>query len=131
MAHEKTILIIDDDVDFQYVVTAKLKACGYLVRSLVEGTIKSVFESARNCDMVLLDVELPGESGVVLGQELKSSPETRSIPIIMLTGHSDSDKMFLESKANVLFKKPFSLSELVVKIKEMLDLGSCPSGLTV
>jgi DNA-binding response OmpR family regulator len=119
--NKKTILIIDDDLDLQFVITTKLKACGFSVKSLLEGKLSSTFDAAKICDMILLDVQLPGVSGVHLGQQLKSTPETLSIPIIMLTGHSDSDQLFLESKANALFRKPFSLSELVVKIKELFD----------
>jgi response regulator RpfG family c-di-GMP phosphodiesterase len=118
--NEKTILVIDDDLDLQFVITTKLKSCGFRVRSLIEGKLNSTFAAVKGCDIVLLDVKLPGLSGVELGNKLKSSPETQAIPIILLTGHSDGNELFVESKANALFSKPFSLAALLSKIKELL-----------
>lgn len=119
--NEKTILVIDDDIDFQFMVTMVLQRCGYMVKSLVEGKLHHTLESAKHCDIVLLDIDLPGVSGVEIGKELKSVPETLGIPIILLTAHSECDKLFIESRANALFKKPFALSELLSKIKELLS----------
>jgi DNA-binding response OmpR family regulator len=125
--NEKTILVIDDDIDFQFMVTLVLQRCGYAVKSLVEGKVKSTIESAKSCDIVLLDVDLPGVSGVDLGKELKSVPETLNIPIIMLTAHTECEKLFIECGANALLKKPFSLSALLSKINELLSVDRSSS----
>jgi DNA-binding response OmpR family regulator len=123
MEMDKTILIIDDDVDFQFMVGNMLRTSGYSVKSLLEGKVNSALSTARGCDMVLLDIELPGVSGVDVGKELKASPDTLNIPIILVSGHSECDKMFVESGANLLIKKPFSLSGLLTKIKELLTVS--------
>jgi CheY-like chemotaxis protein len=116
----KTILVIDDDLDFQLMVSTMLEKVGFGVKYLVEGRLSSALDSARTCDMILLDVELPGMSGVELSKQLKLTPEIETIPIILVTAHSDCDKLFSESNANALFKKPFSLSALLLKITELL-----------
>jgi CheY-like chemotaxis protein len=116
----KTILVIDDDLDFQFMVSRMLEDVGFGVKYLVEGKLSAALDSAKACDMILLDVELPGMNGVELSKQLKSAPETGAIPIILVTGHSDSDKLFSESNANALFTKPFSLSALLQKIIELL-----------
>lgn len=120
MEKGRTILIIDDDLDFQFMVSGMLEKCGFGVKYLVEGRVSSALDSARSCDMVLLDFNLPGTNGVELAKKLKSFPETKGIPIILVTGHSDSDKLFSESSANALFTKPFSFSALLRKITELL-----------
>ena len=120
--NEKTILIIDDDIDFQFMITSMLTSSGFGVKSLVEGKLLSTIDSAKTCDIVLLDIELPGASGVDIGKELKSQPETAGIPVILVTGHDECEELFKESRANVLFKKPFSLSLLLNKIRELLKL---------
>ena len=114
----KTILIIDDDADFHTLVGSVLKKSGYKVLSLFDGRIKEVFNMVKRCDMVLLDVELPTADGVEVGKQLKSDPKTQAIPIIMITGHTDGEKVFQESRANFFIQKPFMLSGLVTKIKE-------------
>jgi CheY-like chemotaxis protein len=78
----KTILVIDDDLDFQFMVSSMLENVGFGVNHLVEGRLSAALHSARACDMILLDVELPGMNGVELAKNLKSTPETKAIPII-------------------------------------------------
>jgi DNA-binding response OmpR family regulator len=117
---DKTILIIDDDSDFHMLVGSVLKKSGYKVLSLFDGTIKEVYKIVKSCDMVLLDIELPSVDGVEVGKQLKNDPSTQCIPIIMITGHTEGEKLFRESRANAYIQKPFLLTGLLSKIKECL-----------
>jgi DNA-binding response OmpR family regulator len=117
---DKTILIIDDDSDFHMLVGSVLKKSGYKVLSLFDGTIKEVYKMVKSCDMVLLDIELPSVDGVEVGKQLKNDPSTQCIPIIMITGHTEGEKLFRESRANAYIQKPFLLTGLLSKIKECL-----------
>jgi DNA-binding response OmpR family regulator len=116
----KTILIIDDDVDFQFMVGSMLRTCGYEVRTLLEGKLNVAVDIASKCDMVLLDIELPGLNGVHLGKELRASPKTSNIPIIVVSGHNNVDEMFIQSQATAFIRKPFSLTTLVNKVQALL-----------
>lgn len=126
--NRKRILIIDDDRDFQLLLTTILKAAGFEVKSLLEGNVDHTLDSATSCDIVLMDVDLPGVDGIELIKHLKSSEETVKIPVVLLTAHSESDTLFIECQANDLFKKPFSVSALLEKINELLN--RLPSGMT-
>jgi DNA-binding response OmpR family regulator len=120
MQMNRTILIIDDDIDFQFMIGNILEKCGYMVKSLLEGKIAVAMDVAKTCDLVLLDIELPGSNGIEIGQMLKSQHETVHIPVIVLSGHSEVDKMFAACQANAFIQKPFSLSCLVTKIDNLL-----------
>jgi DNA-binding response OmpR family regulator len=120
--NEKTILIIDDDLDFQFMICSMLKLNGFAVKSLIEGQIHPSVGLAKTCDMVLLDIELPGTNGVDIGKTLKTLPLTSHIPIILLSGHPECERLFIESKADSFFQKPFSLSQLLIKVNELLHL---------
>lgn len=122
MNKNKTILIIDDDVDFHTLIGTILRNSGYKVKSLFEGTIKAASRIARKCDIVLLDFELPGTNGVDLGRQLKSDPATECIPVILISGHLEGPQLFKESKANAFLEKPFSVPGLLEKIRELLHV---------
>ena len=118
---ERKVLIIDDDIDFQFMVGTMLRNSGYIVKSVLEGKPGIAMSLARECDIILLDIELPGISGVDLGKQLKSSPDTADIPILLVSGHDECEKLFVESEANDFVQKPFSLSALMLKIHELIN----------
>jgi DNA-binding response OmpR family regulator len=117
---EGKVLIIDDDVDFQFMVGSMLRSSGYIVKSLLEGRLHTTLSIASECDLILLDIELPGMNGVDLGKQLKATPATANIPILLVSGHNKCETLFIESEANAFFQKPFSLSGLMSKIQELI-----------
>lgn len=74
------------------------------------------------CDLILLDIMLPEESGLSILTKLKSNPATADIPVIMLTAKSSElDKVVgLDEGADDYITKPFSVLELVSRIKAVL-----------
>lgn len=116
----KTILIVDDDQDFHLLVGSVLRSSGYNVKSLFEGAVSRIVSAAKNCDIVLLDIQLPGDSGVDIGRQLKSDPRTEKTPVILISGHTDGEQLFIMSHADAFIPKPFVLSGLLIKIKELL-----------
>jgi CheY-like chemotaxis protein len=123
-ATNKTILIIDDNIDFQFMATIMLKTNGYNIKSQTTGQIEAAVSSAKSCDIILLDIQLPGSSGIELGNALKSSEETNAIPIILFSGNCECDTLFPESRANAFLQKPFSLAQLMDKIREVLVVAA-------
>lgn len=116
----KTILIIDDDVDFQFMVGSMLRTRGYQVRSLLEGRITDAVDIASACDIVLLDIDLPGVNEVELGKKLHESGRTLNIPVILVSGSVNGEEMFLQSHADAFIQKPFPLTILINKVQELL-----------
>lgn len=83
------ILFVEDDADFNELITEKLENQGYLVRSLMEGThAVEVFREFQP-DLVLLDWQLPGKSGIEITKELKNFS---MVPVIMVTAnHTEAE----------------------------------------
>jgi CheY-like chemotaxis protein len=120
MGEGKSVLIIDDDLDFQMMISVILGNRGFKVRCLLDGKANAVSRIAKKSDIVLMDMQLPGINGADLGRRLKSDPQTENIPIIMISGHADGEDLLEISGADAFIEKPFSLSGLLRKMDELL-----------
>ncbi len=83
------ILIADDDAGFQEIVSTKLKRSGFLVAEAHDG--KEAVEKTKNLkpDLILMDLNMPGESGTEAVLDIKKDPETKDVKIVFLTSQAD------------------------------------------
>lgn len=116
------IYVVEDDINIQEIETFALGNAGYQVRGFVTaqdfmGAMDSVLP-----DLVLLDVMLPDEDGLVVLKRLRSNPETKNIPVIMVTAKTtELDKVKgLDMGADDYVTKPFGVMELISRVKAML-----------
>ena len=122
----KTIATIEDDGDLLQLLRYNLELKGYNVVSTDSGLdALSLCREARP-DLILLDVLLPGVDGLQVFEELKSTDGLRQVPVIFLTAlGSESDRVAgLELGANDYVVKPFSIRELLVRIRIQLAARS-------
>src|SRR5262245_46895912 len=122
MAAEK-ILIVDDDEDVLLIVQTILDNAGYtaiLARNGREGVEKATGSSP---DLILLDVMMPELSGWEVCTTLKSAPETRQIPIAMLTVKSEIRDLItgMQVGADDYITKPFTRKKLLSTVRRLLD----------
>jgi two-component system phosphate regulon response regulator PhoB len=119
------ILVADDEPDVLNLVSANLRAAGFEVLKAEDGP--SALELARSQPphLLVLDLMLPGMSGLEVCRALKADPVTSSIPIIMLTAKAEEvDRIVgLELGADDYVTKPFSPRELVLRVKSVLRRG--------
>jgi phosphate regulon transcriptional regulator PhoB len=122
MELKSRILVVDDEQDILQLVTYNLKKEGYLVEEAHTGDAALRMVRERPYQLILLDLMLPGLSGMELCRIFKNHPGTAHIPIIMLTARSEEmDKvMGLEMGADDYITKPFSVRELVARVKSVL-----------
>jgi phosphate regulon transcriptional regulator PhoB len=122
MEPKQRILVVDDEQDILELVTYNLKKEGYLVEEARTGDQALRLVRERPYQLILLDLMLPGLSGMELCRIFKQDPETAQVPIIMLTARSEEmDKvMGLETGADDYITKPFSVRELLARIKSVL-----------
>jgi len=133
MKDGKSVLVIDDDLDFQLMISFILSDRGFRVRCRLKGGADLVHRIVKRCDIVLMNVQLPGINGVDLGRQLKSDPETKQIPIILISGRADGENLLQTSRADAFIAKPFSLSILFAKMNDLLTvqvpvISSSPDG---
>ncbi|MDQ1745436.1 MAG: two-component system, OmpR family, phosphate regulon response regulator PhoB [Pseudonocardiales bacterium] len=115
-------LIAEDDRDIRELVTAKLSASGYQVLSFSNGPAALAAANEHQPDVALLDVMMPGISGIEILTRLQKDPRTRSIPVILLTAKSqefDIDSGFAVGAADYIVK-PFSPRDLVARVNAVI-----------
>lgn len=116
------ILIVEDEGAIRDMLGYALMKAGFLCEEAADTqAARSTLKAARP-DLILLDWMLPGMSGIDYARRLKSAPETRDIPIIMLTAKGEeADKVRgLETGADDYITKPFSTRELVARVRAVL-----------
>ncbi|MCG8601258.1 MAG: response regulator transcription factor [Verrucomicrobiales bacterium] len=117
---EITIFVVEDDANIRFGLEEVLRAEGYGLLSCERGD-EAIPEIAKALpDLVLLDVMLPGKSGYEIAQELRK--DGCRIPILMLTAKGqEMDKVVgLNSGADDYVTKPFSIVELLARVKALL-----------
>ena len=125
-----TVLIVDDEKDLRHLLDFNLKQAGYRTLHAATGE-EALAQAARHePDMILLDLNLPDLSGSEVARRLKADPETREIPIVMLTARSgEADRIAgFELGAEDYVPKPFSVRELVLRLNVVRRRLSTPIG---
>src|SRR4051812_17347677 len=124
------ILVADDDEDIRELVLFKLEAAGFDVTAVDNGV--SALEAARDQppDLVLLDVMMPGLSGIDVCRALRAEQATVQLPVILLTARAQEGDVQIGfgAGADDYVVKPFSSRELVSRVEAVLArTKACPS----
>ena len=120
------ILVIEDEPDIRKNLEYNLAREGFKVSAV--GSLSDANETLKNnvFSLILLDLMLPDGSGLDLCKKIKGNPETESIPIIILTAKDDEvDRVVgFELGADDYVTKPFSVRELILRVKAVLKRGT-------
>ncbi len=125
---KKTVLVVEDDESIALGLEMNLGAEGYRVLTAVEGERGLTLARSSEVDLVILDVMLPRLNGYELLRTLRT--ERRTVPVIMLSARgAEMDKvMGLELGAEDYITKPFSLAELLARVKAVLRRDAIARG---
>jgi putative two-component system response regulator len=118
------ILIADDDEAHCGVLSWLLKAEGYEVHCARDGKEALAFFRNRPPDLALLDVVMPQPNGFEVCQTVKSNPQTRLVPIVLVTGLARSDDRIqgIKCGADDFLSKPINREELLARVRSLLRL---------
>src|SRR5437764_11883898 len=111
----RRVLVADDDPDILKIVVANLRAEGYEVDAVSNG-LEAQARAVRTLpDLIVLDVTMPGRSGLKVLSALRARPDTRDIPIVLLTARSTDSDVWEGWKAGAAYylTKPFETGQLL------------------
>ncbi len=121
-ANGRTILVADDDDDIRALVTLRLQRLGFEVVAAADGEEALALARDRSPDLAILDVTMPGLTGLEVTRALGADEETKGIPVLLLTARvQDADLTAgLEAGASGYVRKPFEPAELRARIEGIL-----------
>lgn len=124
----KQILLVDDDRSMLQLMGIAMRRNGYSVVEAESGSKALSLLDTLMPDLIILDVMMPGMSGIELCAYIRSRPETMHTPVIMLSALTDrnSIKRALEAGANDYLPKLTPHHELISRVKNMLTATAPP-----
>jgi len=119
---QPTVLLVEDEPAQREVLSYNLEADGFRVTTAENGEEALLLLDEAPPDVVLLDWMLPNVSGIEVCRRLKTRPETRAIPVIMISARSEEvDRVRgLETGADDYVVKPYSVIELMARVRALL-----------
>ncbi len=116
------IYCVEDDESIQGMMVYTLVASGFEAKGIKDGENLWPLMSNELPDLILLDLNLPGEDGISILKKLKANDSYSSIPVIIATARdSEYDKVIgLDNGADDYLSKPFGMMEMVSRVKAVL-----------
>jgi two-component system, OmpR family, phosphate regulon response regulator PhoB len=117
-----SVLIVEDEEPIRQLLSYNLEAEGFRARAVETGEEVPQAVADERPDLLLLDWMLPGISGIEVCRLMRAKPETRSIPVIMLTARGEESERVrgLATGADDYIVKPFSVPELMARVRSIL-----------
>ena len=120
------LLIADDDRVLTHLLSARLRAKGWTVTIALDAMQAMMFAMRTAPDAILLDINMPGGTGLEALRKLKVSTKTSEIPVLVLSGSIDpADEASVRALGAAGFmKKPADIDEIDATLRELLPLSA-------
>jgi DNA-binding response OmpR family regulator len=117
-----TVLIADDEVDHRELLTLALHRLGYDVVAAADSAGALALLNAGGIDAALIDVRMPGGSGIELCRQIRSAPETELLPVMVVSAdvHRHQIMTALHAGADDFLAKPFSRAQFTARLETLL-----------
>lgn len=116
----KKVLVVDDDIVMLDLMKIILEVENFKVKTISDPKVIYKTYSSFEPDLVILDVHLPNANGMDLSKELKTLKAESNTPILLYSADRNVGFNYLHSGAEAFLAKPFSVSELIGKIRSIL-----------
>ena len=123
------ILVVDDSPTIRAVLGKMLGQDGYEVFKAGDGESALALARSEKPGLVFLDIVMPGMNGFAVLRALRRDPETRDIPIVMISGNLQATEQFYVQRfgADDFMKKPFGRAEVFNRIQHLVEAGRLPA----
>lgn len=117
----RQVLLIEDEANIVEAIRFLLTRDGWEVQAHSDGTDAVEVVRAAKPDLLILDVMLPGKSGMDVLRDLRALDDTRDLPVLMLTARGQSRDRDMAEKAGVnrFMTKPFSNAEVLTAVRDL------------
>jgi two-component system, OmpR family, alkaline phosphatase synthesis response regulator PhoP len=118
------ILVVDDEASIRDMLRDVLTAAGHTVVTAADGREALPLTLSDKPDLILSDIRMPKLDGLTLCKALRVNPETKIIPIIMLTSYNTSEHMeaAMAAGADDFLPKPLNVDEVKIRVRSLLKL---------
>jgi CheY-like chemotaxis protein len=121
----KKILIIDDEKDMRTYLGALFRKAGYETESAPNGEEGFALARSFDPDLITLDIMMPKKSGLKAYNELRTSPDTKGIPVIVLTGLTKQQDFFGDNlgelpRPEAIVEKPIERDKFLEKARQIM-----------
>ena len=122
------ILVVDDDPDIRALANQALSQDGHIVIEASSGPEALALIDAHAPDLLLLDLQMPGQGGLEVLKILRSRPATAALPVVVLTAMNDetNTRAGFEGGATDYLTKPFSIPQLAARVRACLARIEAP-----
>jgi DNA-binding response OmpR family regulator len=124
----RKVLLIEDEPNIIEAIRFLLTRDGWQVDTHSDGADAVETVQLKRPDLIILDMMLPGRSGMEILRDLRDLDETRDLPVLMLTARGQSRDRDMAEKAGVsrFMTKPFSNAEVLTAVRDLLAQASRP-----
>ncbi|MDB5200177.1 MAG: response regulator [Chitinophagaceae bacterium] len=114
------ILIVDDNADVLHVMQLLLSSRGFEIAVTTKGEETVNLVNTFQPELIFLDIHLSGLDGRDISRQLKTTEETKHIPVILFSANVIKGAMLEESLADEFIAKPFDIHELLLKVNKLI-----------
>ena len=124
-----TVLVVEDEAPLLTLLRYNLEKQGFHVEEAADGQEAMLRLAEAKPDLVLLDWMLPALSGIEVCRQIRRKPETRGLPVIMLTARTEEADSVraLDTGADDYITKPFAMDSLMARIRALLRRAGAPA----
>lgn len=120
---EETVLVVDDEIGALTLIGIMLERGGFSVLKAKDGKSALGVLEDNQPNLIILDVMMPGMSGIELCSRIRQRPQTEATPVLILSAKNDADSIMsgMEAGANDYLPKPILHHDLVTKVRNMIQ----------
>lgn len=116
MAEQKTVLLVDDDIDLQQLTKIALKSRGYVVETANNGLEGLDKLGTIKPDLIVLDMNMPKLGGLGFYQKICDGKDRPPYPVLVLTARTNMEQLLTQMNIDGYMGKPFEVDEFLQKV---------------